>query len=48
MPEKMAEVWRQLGMESDVHSAKLNELMVPIESGQALGKPKMLFKRIET
>ena len=48
MPEKMAEVWRQLGMESDVHSAKLDELMVPIESGQALGKPKMLFKRIET
>jgi len=47
MPEKMAEVWRQLGMESDVHSAKLDELMVPIESGQALGKPKMLFKRID-
>ncbi len=48
MPEKMEEMWHQIGMESDVHSVKLDELMVPIESGQALGKPKMLFKRIET
>ncbi len=48
MPEKMDEMWHQIGMESDVHSVKLDELMVPIESGQALGKPKMLFKRVET
>ncbi len=48
MPEKMEEMWHQIGMESDVHSVKLDELMVPIESGQALGKPKMLFKRVET
>ena len=47
MPEKMEEMWHQIGMESDVHSVKLDELMVPIESGQALGKPKMLFKRVE-
>jgi len=47
MPEKMAEVWSQLGMESDVHSVKLDELTVPITSGQELKKPKMLFEKVE-
>ncbi|MBA7543527.1 Methionine--tRNA ligase [subsurface metagenome] len=47
MPDKMAEAWSQLGMESDVHSVKLDEMMVPIESGQALKKPKKLFERVE-
>jgi len=47
MPEKMAEVWSQLGMESDLHSVKLDELMVPIASGQELKKPKKLFERVE-
>ncbi len=43
MPDKMAEVWSQLGMGGDVHSVKLDELMVPIKSGQELRKPKKLF-----
>jgi len=47
MPEKMQEMWHLIGMESDVHSVKLDELLVPIESGQALVKPKKLFRRIE-
>ncbi len=47
MPEKMAEVWSQLGMESDLHSLKLDELTVPIASGQELKKPQMLFERVE-
>jgi len=47
MPEKMAEVWSQLGMESDLHSLKLDELTVSIASGQELKKPQMLFERVE-
>jgi len=47
MPEKMAEVWSQLGMESDLHSVKLDELTVPIASGQKLKKPQKLFERVE-
>jgi methionyl-tRNA synthetase len=47
MPDKMAEVWSQLGMESDVHSVKLEEMMVPIKSGQALKKPEKLFEVVE-
>lgn len=47
MPDKMAEVWSQLGMESDVHSVMLDELMMPIKSGQTLKKPKKLFERVE-
>ena len=30
-----------------VHSVKLDELMVPIASGQSLKKPKKLFERVE-
>jgi methionyl-tRNA synthetase len=47
MPEKMVEVWSQLGMESDLHSLKLDELTVPIASGQKLKKSKKLFERVE-
>ncbi len=47
MPDKMAEVWSQLGMESDVHSVKLDEMMVPIKSGTALKKPEKLFEVVE-
>jgi methionyl-tRNA synthetase len=47
MPEKMAEMWSQLGLESDLHSVQLDELMVPIASGQELKKPYKLFERVE-
>ena len=47
MPEKMAELWSQLGMETDLHSVKLDELTVPIASGQELKKPQKLFERVE-
>ena len=46
MPVKMEEVWGQLGMEGDVHSVKLDEMVVPIKSGQALKKPSKLFERV--
>ncbi len=48
MPAKMAELWYQLGMDTDVHDTKLEELMKPIEGGQKLNKPEVLFRRIET
>jgi methionyl-tRNA synthetase len=47
MPVKMEEVWQQLGMEIDVHSVQLDELLVPIESGKALIKPARLFEKVE-
>ncbi|MDI6811734.1 MAG: class I tRNA ligase family protein, partial [archaeon] len=47
MPDKMEEVWEQLGMEGDVHSVKLGEMIVPIKSGHALKKPSKLFARVE-
>jgi methionyl-tRNA synthetase len=47
MPIKMGEVWGQLGMEGDVHSMKLDEMVVPVKSGQALKEPRKLFERIE-
>jgi len=40
-------VWSQVGMESDVHSVNLDEMMTPIKSGQPLKKPKRLFDRVE-
>jgi methionyl-tRNA synthetase len=47
MPVKMEEVWQQLGMESDVHSVQLDELLEPVESGTALKKPTQLFEKVE-
>jgi methionyl-tRNA synthetase len=47
MPAKTEEVWQQLGMESDVHSVQLDELLVPIESGKELKKPGRLFEKVE-
>ncbi|MBA5942613.1 MAG: methionine--tRNA ligase [Methanophagales archaeon] len=47
MPAKMEEVWQQLGMERDLHSVQLDELLVPVESGKALKKPYRLFERVE-
>lgn len=47
MPAKMEEVWQQLGMDSDLHSAQLDELLVPVESGKALKKPYRLFERVD-
>ncbi|MEA2076001.1 MAG: methionine--tRNA ligase [Euryarchaeota archaeon] len=47
MPAKMEEVWQQLSMEGDVHSVKLDELFVSIESGKALKEPTRLFEKVE-
>ncbi len=47
MPAKMEEAWQQLGMENDVHTVKLDELLVQIKSGVALKKPGRLFEKVE-
>lgn len=47
MPAKMEEAWQQLGMENDVHTVQLDELLVPIESGIALKEPGRLFEKVE-
>ncbi len=47
MPDKMETLWDQLGMEGDVHSVKLEEIVVPIASGKALKKPYRLFEKVE-
>jgi len=46
MPSKMEELWSQLGMDSDIHSVGIEEMTVPLKSGQPLGKPKKLFERV--
>jgi len=47
MPAKMEEAWQQLGMENDVHTVQLDELLVPIKSGVALKEPGRLFEKVE-
>ncbi len=47
MPAKMEEAWQQLGMETDVHTVKLDELLVPIKSGVVLKEPGRLFEKVE-
>jgi methionyl-tRNA synthetase len=47
IPEKAANAWKQLGMESDVHAALYSQGTVPVESGTPLNKPSILFKKIE-
>lgn len=47
MPAKMEELWAQLGMDQDVHAVKLDEMSVPIPSGQRIKRPTKLFEPIE-
>ena len=47
MPVKMEEVWEELGMDADLHTVKLDELLVPVESGKALKEPSRLFEKVE-
>ncbi len=46
MPEKMGEMWFQLGMETDLHATKIEDLRAPIRTGQKLNKPAVLFQRV--
>ena len=47
MPDKMGKLWHQIGCEGDLKTVQLTEATCEISSGQELGKPEMLFQKIE-
>ncbi|NMC10021.1 MAG: methionine--tRNA ligase, partial [Methanothrix sp.] len=47
MPSKMDSAWRQLGLEGDVSCKPFQEALEPLIAGQPLGRPEILFSRIE-
>jgi methionyl-tRNA synthetase C-terminal region/beta chain len=46
-PEKMQEAWEQLGMSGNVSDVSYDEALVPLVSGAKLGKPEILFTKLE-
>jgi methionyl-tRNA synthetase len=47
MPTKMEAAWKQLGMEDKASEKLFQEALVPMAAGQPLGKPEILFSRME-
>ncbi|MFQ6128353.1 MAG: methionine--tRNA ligase [Thermoplasmata archaeon] len=47
LPFSSARLWNMLGYESDVHSQSWEEALKDMETGQKIGKPSPLFKKIE-
>jgi methionyl-tRNA synthetase len=47
LPEKMEVAWKQIGMNSDVHTAGYEEALVPVNAGTTLSNPSILFDKIE-
>lgn len=47
MPSKMEEAWRQLGLDGRADDIAFDEALVILRSGQPLGKPEILFQRME-
>ena len=47
MPIKMEAAWKQLGLTGQASEKSFQETLVPMASGQALGKPEILFTRME-
>lgn len=47
MPSKMEDAWKQLGLEGRAYERPFQEALVPLESGQPLGKPEILFSKME-
>jgi len=47
MPSKMDFAWRQLGLEGDVSCKPFQDALEPMIAGQPLGRPQILFSRIE-
>ncbi|MDK2891892.1 methionine--tRNA ligase [Methanohalophilus sp.] len=47
LPEKMENAWKQIGMETDVHTAGYADALTPVKSGITLEKPSILFDKIE-
>jgi methionyl-tRNA synthetase len=47
MPSKMEEAWKQLGMGGLVVQSLFEDALVQVPEGQMLGKPAILFNRME-
>jgi methionyl-tRNA synthetase len=47
MPHQMEGAWRQLGQEGKVSEKIFHDVLVPMASGQPLGRPEILFSRME-
>ncbi len=47
IPDSMEEAWKQIGMDTDVHTATYSEASIPVVSGTALKKPGILFTKVE-
>lgn len=47
MPSKMDSAWKQLGLEGEVSCKPFQEALEPLIAGQPLGRPQILFSRIE-
>jgi methionyl-tRNA synthetase len=47
MPSKMEDAWRQLGLEGTVGAQRFEEAAVPLPVGRKLGKPEILFGKME-
>ena len=47
MPTKMEAAWKQLGLEGKASEKLFQEALVPMAAGQPLGKPEILFSRME-
>jgi methionyl-tRNA synthetase len=47
MPSKMEDAWRQLGLEGTVGAQRFEEAAVPLSVGRKLGKPEILFGKME-
>ena len=47
MPSKMEAAWRQLGLEGTVEAQRFEDAIVPVPEGHKLGKPEILFGRME-
>lgn len=47
MPAKMENAWGQLGLEGMAKDSTFQEALVPVRAGQLLGRPEILFSRME-
>jgi methionyl-tRNA synthetase len=47
MPTKMEAAWKQMGLEGTVSEKPFQDALVPVSSGQPLGKPEILFGKME-
>jgi methionyl-tRNA synthetase len=47
MPAKMEEAWRQLGMPESAADQPFREVLIPLAENHALGRPEILFSRME-